>query len=73
MFMNLEGISSFIEDCFADSEEKKMDKKDKKASTSELILRQTCLRAAVELHGSKAPIEKVLKTADEFVRWVVRK
>jgi len=45
-------------------------KKYGKALTSELILRQTCLRCAIELCGPKSKLEAVLKTADDMVAWV---
>lgn len=42
----------------------------KKASTSELILRQNCLRCSIELNGPKADKKVILETAEEFVKWI---
>lgn len=43
---------------------------DKRAYTSKLIVRQTCLRGAVDLHGPGTELAVVLNTADKMVDWV---
>ena len=46
---------------------------DKRFELSEKLLRQNCLKMAIDLHGQKSKAETVVKTAEEFVTWVKKK
>ena len=38
-----------------------------------LMVRQTCLKAAVEISFPEADTQQVLSTAEEFEKWILRK
>ena len=45
----------------------------RKPTTQEQIIRQSCLRTAVDFHTKEETNKKVLEIAKEFEEWVHRK